>query len=370
MRDDVKVLRYPVIDVNPHSAANAVGKMPDVFPASGLLGLAVLFTSVNPAAGFTACSPQRGPGLHNARTACVMQTSQPNAEAARLAKLNVPQLREELGKQGLAKGGTKAELVQRLLAQPVVHTLHFKCRNEIGELEDLSVNVTTQDDFDRFANVGAPLFSTCKTTRKRVYRVLTLSEALAVAADPTVYLTQQQPFDVAMRTVNNLEAYRQNTASDLVQTCNRAAVASLTLTQLLGTLTLLNDGHSVKFYKKNKNLNYDNVMEVDGILLNRKVVVMNEVKNSPSLRNVEKFAGRKFMFGGLLLEIAATPENYKTEPESVRDELVKWMNDAESTAVELVMSGYDFSTEAQDECRARSIHVIRSNGDGYSVITS
>ena len=58
------------------------------------------------------------PLQHNARTACVMQTSQPNAEAARLAKLNVPQLREELGKQGLAKGGTKAELVQRLLAQP------------------------------------------------------------------------------------------------------------------------------------------------------------------------------------------------------------------------------------------------------------
>ena len=44
------------------SAANAVGKMPDVFLASGLLGLAVLFTSVNPAAGFTAFSPQRGPG--------------------------------------------------------------------------------------------------------------------------------------------------------------------------------------------------------------------------------------------------------------------------------------------------------------------
>ena len=101
VRDDVRVLRYPGIDANPHSgvpafcqpsargthaaarplcmrlppprspyrrsdwrasAANAVGKMPDVFPASGLLGLAVLFTSVNPAAGFTAFSPQRGPG--------------------------------------------------------------------------------------------------------------------------------------------------------------------------------------------------------------------------------------------------------------------------------------------------------------------
>ena len=47
-----------------------------------------------------------------------MQTLQPNAEAARLAKLKVPQLREELGNLGLVKGGNKTVLIQRLLAQP------------------------------------------------------------------------------------------------------------------------------------------------------------------------------------------------------------------------------------------------------------
>ena len=51
----------------------------------------------------------------------------------------------------------------------------------------------------------------------------------------------------------------------------------------------------------------------------------------------------------------------------MRDELVKWMNDAESTAVELMMSGYDFSTEAQGECRVRSIHV-ESMSDHRSLI--
>jgi len=275
----------------------------------------------------------------------------------------LPEPREEpdtLGKLGFAKGGNKA----------VVYTLHFRSLNAVGEVEDLTVDVTTQDDFVQFANNQAPLFSTSETTRKRVSRILTLRDALAVAADPTVYLSQQQPFDVAMRTVNNLEAYRQNTAHGLEQECNRAAAASPTLRQLLGNLTLLNDGHSVKFYKKNKNLNYDNLMEVDGILLNHKVVVMNEVKNSPSLRNVEKCELRGVLFERMLRKIAATPDGYKTEPASVRDELVKWMTDAESTAVQLMMSGYDFSTEAQDDCRARSIHVIRSNGDGYSVITS
>jgi hypothetical protein len=250
-----------------------------------------------------------------------------------------------------------------LLRCTVVYTLHFRCRNEIGEVDDLSVELSTQDDFDRFANGQAPLFSACKTTRKRVERILTLSRALAVAADPTVYLTQQQPFDVAMSTdlEEDLEedlAPWQHTAHGLEQQCNRAAVASPTLIQLLGTLTLLNDGHSVKFFQKNENLNYDNLMEVDGILLNHKVVVMNEVKNYPSLRNVEKCELRGILFEGVLRKIAATPDGYKTEPASVRDELVKWMTDAESTAFEVMMSGYDFSTEAQDECRARSIHVI------------
>jgi len=181
-------------------AANAVGKMPDVFPA-GLIGLAVLFMSVDPAAGFTPCSSlplQRAPGPHHARAACLMQTSQPNAEAARLAKLKVPQLREELGNLGLdtgsgrltwLRGGKKAVLTQRLLAQPVVHTLHFKCRNDIGEVEDVSVELSTQDDFREFV-FHAALFASCKITRKRVDRILTLSKALAVAADPTVYLTQ------------------------------------------------------------------------------------------------------------------------------------------------------------------------------------
>ena len=136
------------------TSANAVGKMPDVLPASGLMiGFAVLFTSVDPAAGFTPCSSlplQRAPGpvhapapdappgrlvslprgrlvsfslppspwQHHARAACLMQTLQPNAEAARLAKLKVPQLREELGNLGLVKGGNKTVLIQRLLAQP------------------------------------------------------------------------------------------------------------------------------------------------------------------------------------------------------------------------------------------------------------
>ena len=147
-----------VTDVARHGAtsANAVGKMPDVLPASGLMiGFAVLFKSVDPAAGFTPCSSlplQRAPGpvrctllplmpppgrlvslprgrlvsfslppspwQHHARAACLMQTLQPNAEAARLAKLKVPQLREELGNLGLVKGGNKTVLIQRLLAQP------------------------------------------------------------------------------------------------------------------------------------------------------------------------------------------------------------------------------------------------------------
>ena len=157
-----------------------------------------------------------------------------------------------------------------------------------------------------------------------------------------------------MSTVGNREPIRQNTAHGLEQESNRAAANSPTLRQLLGTLKLVND--SVKFYKKNKNLKFDDVVEVDGILLNHNVVVINEVKNSPSLKNVAKCANRGLLFECLLRKIAATPDDYRTEPKAVRDELVRWMTDAQSPAVELMMSGYYFSTVAQKECRARSIH--------------
>jgi hypothetical protein len=293
-----------------------------------------------------------------------MQTSQPNAEAARLAKLKVPQLRKELGTLGLVKRGNKAALIQRLLAQPVVHTLHFRCRNELGEIEDVNVQLSTQEEFDKFAPWGADLFSASWTTRRRVTRILTISMALAVMADPNLYLSQQYPFDETIGTVNNLAANRQNTAHGLEQECNRAAEKSLPLRQLLGKLKLVNDGHSVKFKKKNKNDNFDDVMEVDGILLNHKVVVMNEVKNSPSPKNVAKCAGRWLMFESLLSKIAATPDDYKTEPEAVRDELVEWMTASDKEAsdinIQCMISGYDFSTDAQNDCRARSMHVTRS----------
>ena len=113
-----------------------------------------------------------------------------------------------------------------------------------------------------------------------------------------------------MSTVNNLEANRQNTAHGLEQEWNRAAEKSVPLRQLLGTLKLVNDGHSVKFKKKNKNDNFDDVMELDGILLNHKVVVMNEVKNCPSPKNVAKCAVRWLTFKSLLWKIAATPDDY------------------------------------------------------------
>ena len=55
------------------------------------------------------------------------------------------------------------------------------------------MELSTQDDIDQFV-VHADLFSASKTTTYEEARgsdSLTLSEALAVAADPTVYLTQQ-----------------------------------------------------------------------------------------------------------------------------------------------------------------------------------
>ena len=69
----------------------------------------------------------------------------------------------------------------------VEQTLHFQMLDDVGEVEDISVELSTQDDFEKFVGHAA-LFSASKTTRKRVSRIMTLSKALEVAADPTVYL--------------------------------------------------------------------------------------------------------------------------------------------------------------------------------------
>ena len=77
----------------------------------------------------------------------------------------------------------------------VEQTLHFKSRNDVGEVEDISVELSTQDEFDKFAPWGAALFSMSWTTRRRVTRIMTINKALAVMADPNLYLSQQHPFD-------------------------------------------------------------------------------------------------------------------------------------------------------------------------------
>ena len=131
---------------------------------------------------------------------------------------------------------------------------------------------------------------------------------------------------------------------------------------ILDPLRLLNDGLPVKFLFMEVD-----VLEVDGLLLNHEAVVINEVKNSlyhsPSLEQVQSLQCRGTTLLGLLYCIAATSDDYETEPEDVKKELVQWLTETQKPYdVALVMSGYDFSPAGEGLCRDSSIHVVRVGG--------
>ena len=180
----------------------------------------------------------------------------------------------------------------------VKHVVRFEHATKSG-LEDCSTTVRSQDEFSRLFISGAQMWTVNVTTSKRIDAIVSLEQALAVqdAADPEVVLRYYGSVDPSR--LDNLESYRDNCAAGLEQRYTRGVAHS----GFMRPLTVLNDGHSVKFQSKTTNGGLDDIIEVDGLLLNHEAVVMNEVKNSPSLEKVQKVQPRATTLLGVVTQL-------------------------------------------------------------------
>jgi len=134
----------------------------------------------------------------------------------------------------------------------------------------------------------------------------------------------------------------------------------------------MNDGHSVKFQSKTKKGKLRDIVQVDGLLLNHEAVVMNEVKNSSSQKQVQEVNDRATKLLGVVAQLMYAPDDIVTDPAFVKNEIVNWLATVNKTmvldrGVVPVMSGSNFAPDVEEECRKRKIYVCRSNGADWSV---
>lgn len=249
----------------------------------------------------------------------------------------------------------------------VKHVVRFEHATKSG-MEDCSTTVSSQDEFSTLLTSGAQMWAVNITTSKRIDAIVSLDQALAVqdAADPEVVLRYYGSVDPSR--LDNLESYRDDCATGLEQSCTRGVAHS----GFMRPLTVLNDGHSVKFQSKTTDGGLDDIIEVDGLLLNHEAVVMNEVKNSPSLKKVQKVRSRARTLLGVVTELMFAPDDIVTDPACVKNEIVNWLATVNKTmvldrGVVPVMSGSNFAPDVEEECRKRKIYVCRSNGADWSV---
>ena len=198
-------------------------------------------------------------------------------------------------------------------------------------------------------------------------RVSTFEAAVKAAdkllTDKDLYLWYQHPGDTVKGEVENLHKFRDNIAKGLEKQSNIAVKNSEFLKGALGPLTPVANGSPVQVRRLNKNNKFVTRMEIDGVFLNTKVVVMNEARLAPSESRVEKLVSRREQFEGLLNAMHKSPEKFDTVPEGAKDELLG----SKLTDVTVVLSGYEVSPHVVAECEAWDIFVCMPNGEGYAV---
>ena len=146
---------------------------------------------------------------------------------------------------------------------------------------------------------------------------------------------------------------------------NEAVLHSDLLLGELGKLTPVALG-GLTISEKNAKGDFINRMQLDGVFLNGKVVVINEANWAPSEDRVKDVVSRRGFFRSLLTDMIQDRENFITEPADARDVLAN----AKITDIRVVISGHNVQPPVEQLCRAEGFYVCKQStvwGAGYSV---
>jgi hypothetical protein len=190
-------------------------------------------------------------------------------------------------------------------------------------------------------------------TRKRSVR------ALQEATIDTVgdYFLLMTPFDNIDEKVTNLQAHRKNSSNGQERATTLAIASCEQVRKEFGPLTLVGDGESITFSDSDGE---KQVLEADGIIANTNSVLLNSVKHSPKVEDVDSLLLDKVVLEGIL----SRPSSYTSFPTGA----LEAMNGI--TTVKLFLSGYDFSPEVLEKCRLKDVHPMKPNGKDYSTASS
>ena len=217
--------------------------------------------------------------------------------------------------------------------------------------EEIFVELDSESGWQMFVSAGARLFvmrDESDFTRVPVERILSRENALQAAADAEatgtyLYLAasielEEHLFRPPRDSTGLNKRGRNNVAYGLAVETTRALAADESAAQEFGPLTALNDARAVTFVRKGRPGNI--LLEADGLCLSSKSVVLNEAKATTTSFDVNGLTKNGFLLKGIL----ASPDKYETKPPEVKQQLEKFRD------VRLVLSGYHFLEQVEDEC--------------------
>ena len=269
--------------------------------------------------------------------------------------------------RGKASGGRPPQVDVGVGASYAPVTLSYSMPGPDGTEDVVKVKISGPESFEAWVKTRH-LYSKDKTTRKRELELVTYSDFINAYNNlekDQKYLWMEHPWDGMAGRVGNMQCNLQNQATALEVKTTRALVTDEALKAKLGTtLTPVHDGRSVKFFAVTRSGNLRELIEVDGMGMNRedKVLVVNEAKMSPSDKDIGETIAKLSKLRCWLWDGKEKPDDFATEPTNVKEDLlggIEW-------EVSVVMSGDNFTEHMEEECNDNGIHVVRSNGAGYA----
>ena len=139
------------------------------------------------------------------------------------------------------------------------------------------------------------------------------------------HLWVEHSYDRLSERLGNMEKGVTNQANAFEQKSTRAIGKDSEFHAELKTskLTPVNDGHSVKLGMMTTRGNFLQIMELDGLAMNRDdaLLVVNEAKLSPSDKDIDDPDVKKWNLKNWLRDAAAQKTKFATQPAEVQGEL-------------------------------------------------
>ena len=210
---------------------------------------------------------------------------------------------------------------------------------------------TSSEDFANFASTHDIFVSSKDGLNKGAVRSLARAQNLADGD----FLAMTTPFEVMDERVSTLEGNVKNTSTGHEHATTQAIARCEKMREQFGELHVVNNGYPVVFYDKNRE---KTVLEADGLVVNSVVLLLIEVKHTPT----EGVASIQQQRAGILVGILSNPSAFSSDPADCLPELAR----KGIKHVQPVLSGYNFAPSVEKACVKKSVLVMKTNGSDYS----